>query len=227
MRILALDTALGLCSACVYDGETGQILSAESIVMDKGHAESLMPLIERVIAKIPGKFKTIERVAVSIGPGSFTGLRVALAAARAFGVALRVPVVGVTTLSAYALPYLFDGTDRVIASVIDARHSHFYAQIMGNDGQILMAPDVISITATADALAGKRVRVIGTGATLLEEILVDRGEDVLCDGNLSGPDIAAIAQLGLIATPHLSPPTPMYLKPPDALPQQNGRLARA
>lgn len=227
MRILALDTALGLCSACVYDGETGQILSAESLVMDKGHAESLLPLVERVVSRIPDKFRSIERVAVSIGPGSFTGLRVALAAARAFGLALRVPVVGVTTLSAFALPYLFDESRRVIASVIDARHAHLYAQVMGHDGQILVAPDVMSITSMADGLAGKRIRVVGNGARLLEAVLVDRGDDVICDGDFPGPDIAAIAQLGMIATPHLSPPTPMYLKPPDALPQQNGRLQRA
>lgn len=227
MRILALDTALGLCSACVLDGTTGETLSAESLIMDKGHAESLMPLIERVIARVPRKFDTIERVAVSVGPGSFTGLRVALAAARAFGVALRVPVVGVTTLSAFALPYLFDDTGRVIASVIDARHDHLYAQVMSNDGQILVAPDVISITAMADRLSGQPIRVIGTGARLLEHVLIDRGEDVLCDGDLPGPDIESVAHLGLIATPHLAPPTPMYLKPPDALPQQNGRLPRA
>ena len=195
--------------------------------MDKGHAESLLPLVERVIARIPGKFKSIERVAVSIGPGSFTGLRVALAAARAFGVALRVPVVGVTTLSAFALPHLFDESGRVIASVIDARHQHLYAQVMSNDGQIMMAPDVISLVAMADWLSGHRVRVIGTGARLLEAILIDRGEDVVCDGDLPGPDIVSLAQLGLIATPHLALPTPMYLKPPDALPQQNGRLPRA
>lgn len=227
MRILALDTALGLCSACVLDGATGMTLSAESFIMDKGHAESLMPLIERVIARVPGKFQTIERVAVSVGPGSFTGLRVALAAARAFGVALRVPVVGVTTLSAFALPYLFDESERVIASVIDARHEHLYAQIMSHDAQILMPPDVISISAMADQLRGKSVRVVGNGARLIENWLIDRGEDVLCDGDLPGPDIESIAHLGLIATPHLAQPTPMYLKPPDALPQQNGRLPRA
>lgn len=227
MRILALDTALGLCSACVLDGTSGETLSAESLIMDKGHAESLMPLIERVVARVPGKFETLERVAVSVGPGSFTGLRVALAAARAFGVALRVPVVGVTTLSAFALPYLFDESERVIASVIDARHEHLYAQIMSHDGQILLAPDVISISAMANELRDKRVRLVGNGARLLENWLIDRGEDVLCDGDLPGPDIESIAHLGLIATPHLAPPTPLYLKPPDALPQQNGRLPRA
>ena len=222
-----MDTALGLCSACVLDGTTGKTLASESLLMDKGHAESLMPLIERVIAKIPGKFRSIERVAVSVGPGSFTGLRVALAAARAFGIALRVPVVGVTTLSAFALPYLFDDTGRMIVSVIDARHAHLYAQVMSNEGEILMAPDVISISAMADWLHGRRVRVIGNGARLLETLLIDRGEDVLCEGDVPGPDIQSIAQLGLIATPHLALPTPMYLKPPDALPQQNGRLPRA
>lgn len=222
-----MDTALGLCSACVLDGMTGKVLATESLPMDKGHAESLMPLIERVVTKVPGKFKTIERVAVSVGPGSFTGLRVALSAARAFGVALRVPVVGVTTLSAFALPYLFDESERVIASVIDARHSHLYAQVMSHDGQILMPPDVVSISAMADWLHGRRIRVIGNGARLLETLLIDRGEDVVCDGDLAGPDIQSIAHLGMIATPHLALPTPMYLKPPDALPQQNGRLPRA
>ena len=82
MRLLAIDTALGLCSACVFDTETNTALASESIEMSRGHAEALMPLIERVVSQIDGEFTSLDRVAVSVGPGSFTGLRVALAAGR-------------------------------------------------------------------------------------------------------------------------------------------------
>src|SRR5262249_38124743 len=106
MRVLAIDTALEACSAAVLDTERGGIVASESIPMVRGHAEALMPLVARVMQKADLAFPALDRVAVTVGPGSFTGLRVGVAAARGIAVAAGKPAVGLTTLAAYAAPYI-------------------------------------------------------------------------------------------------------------------------
>src|ERR1700751_4592057 len=106
MRALAIDTALAACSAAVLDTGNGGLVARESVLIVRGHAEALMPLVAQVIKKSELAFADRERIVVTTGPGSFTGLRVGIAAARGLGVATNIPVVGVTTLSAYAAPYL-------------------------------------------------------------------------------------------------------------------------
>ena len=94
MRVLAIDTALAACAAAVLDTDHG-ILASETLPMLRGHAEALIPLIARVMKRSDMIFRDLGRIAVTTGPGSFTGVRVGLAAARGFGVATGVPVVGV------------------------------------------------------------------------------------------------------------------------------------
>ncbi len=110
MRVLAIDTALAACSAAVLDtavgGVSAGIVASESLPMVRGHAEALIPLIARVMKAAGMTFPDLDRLVVTTGPGSFTGLRVGIAAARGLGVATKIPVVGVSTLSAYAAPYL-------------------------------------------------------------------------------------------------------------------------
>ena len=136
MRILALDTALPAVCACVLDTATPEPLASETIVMERGHAEALLPLVERVMAKVEGGFASLDRIAVTVGPGSFTGIRVAISAARSFGVALDIPVVGVSTLAAFAAPLVLEPwapakkpaspLPPVIVPAIDARHGQVY-----------------------------------------------------------------------------------------------------
>ena len=83
MRCLAIDTALNGCSACVLETGAAEPLAMETLPIERGHAEALLPLVERVMAKVEGGFGSLDRVAVTVGPGSFTGLRVGLSAARA------------------------------------------------------------------------------------------------------------------------------------------------
>jgi len=195
--------------------------------MDRGHAEALMPLIERVINRVEGGFATLDRVAASIGPGSFTGLRVGLAAGRAIGMATDIPVVGVNTLSAFAAPLLGQSSDKWIASVIDARHSHVYLQLMGSDGKLALPPQIISIDDAIVAIGSKPFRIVGSAATLLGTALSEAGQSPEVEPDRAGADIDWIARLGAIANPEFAPPSPLYLRPPDALPQTNGRIARA
>jgi tRNA threonylcarbamoyladenosine biosynthesis protein TsaB len=94
MLILAIDTALDACAAGVLDTEAGAMIAQESQAMKRGHAEALMPLLARVIKQAGIVFSALDRIAVTTGPGSFTGLRVGLSAARGIALAAAKPEVG-------------------------------------------------------------------------------------------------------------------------------------
>ncbi len=225
MRILAVDTALGLCSALVMDTATDQIIARESLLMDRGHAEALMPLVERVMDKVPGGFSSLERIATTVGPGSFTGLRVGLSAARAIALATSLPIVGITTLSAFAAPYLGDGSERNVPSVIDARHQHVYLQISGGQGRIITPPCIIPILEAEALILSAEARIVGSGASLFANLAEASKLKVICEADQAGPDCEWVAKLAAFANPEDARPTPLYLRPPDAIPQQNGRIA--
>src|SRR6202049_2571874 len=109
MRILAIDTALEACAAGVIE-MPDRVLAQESLAMARGHAEALMPLLARVMDQAGIGFDALDRIAVTVGPGSFTGLRVGIAAARGIALATGKPAVGVSTLAALAAPF-FDADD--------------------------------------------------------------------------------------------------------------------
>src|SRR5579872_322206 len=135
MRVLAIDTALAACSAAVLDTDYGGILASESLPMLRGHAEALMPLLQRVMNDAGMAFPDLDRVAVTTGPGSFTGLRVGIAAARGIALAAEKPAVGISTLSAYAAPHMAEDGKFPVVAAIDARHAHVYLQVFAADGR--------------------------------------------------------------------------------------------
>src|SRR3954470_16285703 len=149
MLILAIDTALDACAAGILDTDLGKLVAQESQIMKRGHAEALMPLIARVMANSGIPFGAIDRIAVTTGPGSFTGLRVGISAARGIGLAAERPVVGVTTLAAYAAPVVNQAGEHPVISAIDARHDHVYLQVVAGNGSPLIWPRVAPL---ADAL---------------------------------------------------------------------------
>jgi tRNA threonylcarbamoyl adenosine modification protein YeaZ len=140
MRVLAIDTALESCAAAVLDPELGVV--REALPMARGHAEALMPLLARVMGEVKSGFAAIDRVAVTTGPGSFTGLRVGISAARGIALATGKPAYGITTLAAFAAPHIATDDSLPIAVAIDARHSHVYLQIFGAGGRSVVAPTV-------------------------------------------------------------------------------------
>src|SRR5215207_1937465 len=129
MRILAIDTALKACSAALFDSAADEIVVNESMAMERGHAEALMPLIARIMDQGAAEFSDLDRIAVTVGPGSFTGLRVGIAAARGIALAAGKPAVGVSTLSTLAAPHVAARTDHVIIAAIDARNEQVYFQV--------------------------------------------------------------------------------------------------
>ncbi|MEN3929738.1 tRNA (adenosine(37)-N6)-threonylcarbamoyltransferase complex dimerization subunit type 1 TsaB [Microvirga sp. W0021] len=226
MRVLAIDTALGACAAGVLDTETGQMLASESLEMVRGHAEALLPLIDRVMSQVQGGFESLNRIAVTVGPGSYTGLRVGISAARAIGLASKHPVVGVTTLSALLAPLISAQNRGIVAAAVDARHGHLYFQAVSASGRPIVAPSFMN---TRDAMrqigAGPAI-LVGSGAPLLAAIAASQGIEILSVDPIVAPDIAWVAQLGAIADPAQAMPRPLYLRNPDAQPQDHAKLAR-
>ncbi len=221
MKILALDTALLAVSACVLSDEGGAPEATESIAMERGHAEALLPLIDRVMARVEGGFEELDRVAVTVGPGSFTGLRVGIAAARAIGVACEIPVVGVSTLAALAAPLIMEQQPGVVGVAIDARHGNIFFAAFDSDGRSLLTPSLLPISEAASLLASEHVRLSGSGAAMLGAEAEKAGSfvEMVCE-NLA-PDIIFVAKLGLLADPLLALPRPLYLKAADAKPQNS------
>src|SRR5215813_9484697 len=167
MLILAIDTALDACSAAVLDTRASRMIATESQSMKRGHAEALMPLIGRVMKESGLPFAALDRVAVTTGPGSFTGLRVGLSAARGIGLAANKPVVGLTTLSAYAAPIVSEGGEQPVISAIDARHDHVYFQVVSGNGSSLIRPRVAPIDEALDAARFGALHLVGNAAQLL------------------------------------------------------------
>ncbi len=195
--------------------------------MERGHAEALAPLVQRVMSGVEGGFGSIDRLAATVGPGSFTGIRIGLATARAIGLALSAPVVGVSTLIAFAGPLLIDPKPGIIASAIDARHGLAYLQLLDASGRPVLGARVVTIRDAVRLIGSGPVRLAGSAAPAIAAEAARVGLTAEVVGTIAFPDILAIAQLGLVAEPSESPPRPLYLKAPDAQPAENAAIARA
>src|SRR5580693_2294869 len=164
MRVLAIDTALEACSAAVLDTEQAAVGAHESLPMVRGHAEALIPLIARVLEKAGLDFAALDRVVVTTGPGSFTGLRVGIAAARGIALAAGKPAVGLSTLSAYAAPHMAADETVPVVAAIDARHAHVYLQVFGPGGRTHTAPRLSPLAEAVRAAAAVRSCIVGSAA---------------------------------------------------------------
>lgn len=207
MIVLALDTALETCSAAVLDGD--RVLAARAEPMARGHQERLAPLVAEVMAEAGVGFDQLERIGVTVGPGSFTGLRVGLAFAKGLGVALDLPVVGVGALEAMVAE-----TTGFAAAIIDARRDQVYVQGF-RDGVMAGAPHALSLDDAVAMLidiesAGPSLAV-GPGAHLLATAFP--GAEIR---TTPGADPAALARLTAAAPHPHGPPQPIYLRAPDA-----------
>jgi len=221
MLILAIDTALDACAAAVLDTEAGHLVAQESQAMKRGHAEALMPLIGRVIAQSGVTFAALDRIAVTTGPGSFTGLRVGLSAARGIALAANKPVVGVTTLSAYAAPVVSQNGEHPVVSAIDARHDHVYLQVVSGNGGSLILPRVAAIEEALDAARFGAPHLVGNAARILADRWPADGPPPFAVDAQAAPDIAWVGWLGAAVSPDTAPARPFYLRAPDAKPPKD------
>ncbi len=226
MRVLAIDTALGACSAALLDTAAGRILGSESVPMVRGHAEALMPLIDGLFGHLGVAPTEIDRVVVTTGPGSFTGLRVGIAAARGMALAAGKPAIGVSTLQAYAAPHIAEDASAPVIAVIDARHSHVYLQTFAPGGHTVIAPRLASIDEAVRRAAEKPARIVGNAAKIVaDKAIAMRTLPIVIDDR-AAPDIAWVASTGAAMQEEVAPPKPLYLRAPDAQPQHAAQLPR-
>ncbi len=225
MKILAIDTALPAVSACVLTEGATAPDAEETLAMERGHAEALLPLIERVMAKVEGGFASLGRVAVTVGPGSFTGLRVGIAAARAIALAWDLPAVGVSTLAALAAPLILEEKPGTTVVAVDAKHGHVFLAAFHEDGRLMLAPRFSGVREAVAALGDGPLRLAGSGAPMLAIRAWSQGLAAEIIGEHVAPDIAFVARLGLLADPATAPARPLYLKAPDAKPPARSPLA--
>jgi tRNA threonylcarbamoyladenosine biosynthesis protein TsaB len=221
MLILAIDTALDACAAAVLDTSASKIIAQESQPMKRGHAEALMPLLARVMKASGVAFAALDRITATTGPGSFTGLRVGLSAARGIALAAGKPVVGVTTLTAYAAPIVSEDRGHPVISAIDARHDHVYYQVLGGDGNSLVKPSVAPIAEALDASRFGSPFLVGNAAQILADRWPAEAPPPFQIDRQPAPDITWVAWMGAAVDPERAPARPYYLRAPDAKPPKD------
>lgn len=227
MRILAIDTALAVCAVAVLNTEEGAWNTSETVPMFRGQAEALMPMIARVMDRTNIEFAELDRIAVTTGPGSFTGLRVGISAARGIALAAAKPAVGLSTLAAYAAPHIAQDDTLPVVSVIDARHNQVYMQVFGPGGRSIVSPRLTPIPeAVRTAAALGPMRLVGSGAHLIVSAWPSGEPPPSLVDARPAPDINWVARLGAAAAAGHGPPKPLYLRAPDAQPQDASRLPR-
>jgi tRNA threonylcarbamoyladenosine biosynthesis protein TsaB len=218
--LLALDASGPAISVAVL--RDGTLLAHHQQALARGHAERLPPALAACMAAAGSGFAALAAIAVTIGPGSFTGIRVGLAAARGLGFALGIPVLGVTTLDAVA--HGLDPAERAgrpVLALIDSKRADVFAQRFGPDLAPLDAPRALPLAAAAK-LAQPPLIVTGDAATM---IAAAAGLVIAP----AAPDARIIARLAAArwALGEAMPAAPLYLRPPDAtVPEAGGRLRR-
>lgn len=213
MLILALDTALSATTVVV--AREGRVLAARCDPMERGHQERAAVLVAEAMGEAGVAFSALDRIGVTIGPGSFTGVRVGLALAKGLALAWNTPLVGLGSLEALARSVVAAG---VVAAAIDARRARVYLQ-MFKDNAPLCTPDLVEVEAalaTIEALElGPQpvgaLTLIGSGAPILAEAAPTAFVEPL-----AYPSPEALAELTLAAHASDEPVRPLYLRGPDA-----------
>ena len=226
MRILAIDTALEACSVAVLDTGNPAGFVHESQPMVRGHAEALMPMIARVLDAAGLTATDLDRIAITVGPGSFTGLRVGIAAARGLALAIAKPAVAITTFAGFAAPYIAADDSLPVVAAIDARHDHLYIHVFGPGGRTLVPPKLVSLTDALRVATSGSPRVVGTGARILASHWPSAAAIPAAIDPRRAPDIGWVARLGAVAQDTGAPPKPLYLRAPDAKPPAAAQRAR-
>lgn len=206
--ILVIDTSGPVCAAGIHDSGRNLLVASKSETLGKGHAERLMPMINEVLGEAGLALRDMSRIGVTIGPGSFTGIRVGVAAARGFALSLGIPAVGVTTLQVVAEQVLEIDPPAPVVAAIDAGRAEIFAQAFLPKGVMLTEPaayDYDAVTLMVDRFGA---------------IPVGSGFDAI-EGRDHGPDSYPLDRIGRIAArlPDDIRASPVYIRGAGAKPQ--------
>ncbi|MBM7044438.1 MULTISPECIES: tRNA (adenosine(37)-N6)-threonylcarbamoyltransferase complex dimerization subunit type 1 TsaB [Rhizobium] len=217
MIVLALDTAGVDCAAAVYDSGSDSVMGEVTETIGRGHAEHLMHVIDEALAKAGTALSDVERVVVTVGPGSFTGIRIGVAAARGFALSLDIPAVGVTTLEVMAAAAGKQNPGKPVLAAIDAKREEIYLQAFDANGDPLDEARAVTVDEARTIAAAFDGIVTGTAVARLSDAPPAERPDAF--------PIAVVARLGA-AKPVSEKPKPLYLRGPDARPQAGYAVAR-
>ncbi len=213
MIILGIDTAMAACSVAVIDTAVAKPLASAFEPMDRGHAEALAPMVDKVMREAGVAYLAIDRVAVTMGPGTFTGVRIGLAMARGLGLALGIPVIGIDTLSAIAAN---DTSGLPLLVVSNARNAEVYAASFDGSRRLIAQPCVIADGHALKLLPPSGL-LLGSGA---QKVLTSSTRTDIRISSASGlPDAKQFVHLATQGPAPASMPAPLYLRAPDAKPQ--------
>lgn len=259
MNILAFDTCFGACSVSLSWQAGAEIAVPETrqqkrasrfAAMEKGHAERLVPMIGEVLAEASIGFDKVDRIVVTIGPGTFTGVRIGVAAARALALATGAKVVGESSLSLLGRqvrerllrercvevlgssagappPWIYEEVARKdVAIAVDARRDEIYFQLFGGDhNSALTEPLLVSPERAVAYLRDRETLAAGSGASRLSSAAQAAGRSVVARFHDLEPDARFLTSF--TEAPGLGPMRPLYLRAPDAKPQDGKSLPRA
>ena len=211
MTVLAIDTSTSACSAAVLS--QGRVLAHALRAMARGQSEALMPMVAEVMAEAGLGFDRLDLLAVTVGPGAFTGLRIGLAAARGLALATGLPLAGVSTpLAVAAAVPDSERAGRTILAVIESRRDEAWVQAFDPD-LVALGPVAALLPEQAAALVSGPLVVVGEGAG---RVLALR-PDAIAATAPAWPDAVTVARLAAAQWPagQSLAPEPLYLRPPD------------
>ncbi|MDA7948008.1 MAG: tRNA (adenosine(37)-N6)-threonylcarbamoyltransferase complex dimerization subunit type 1 TsaB [Hyphomicrobiaceae bacterium] len=229
MNVLALDTTLGACSAAVARGEPDAPDTTGAFELrEREHAEAIIPMIEHVLTDAGIGYEDLDAIAVTTGPGSFTGVRVGIATARGLALALDLPLIGATSLEVMArkaLEKINDAPD-VLGVVVDARRGQVYMAVFDGSGSTRSVPEALTPERAVTRLPeGGHTVLVGGGAELVRQASADPKALQVVLPDLQ-PDAQMLARMAMTRTPEREPLRPLYLRPPDAKPQSGKAIPR-
>jgi tRNA threonylcarbamoyladenosine biosynthesis protein TsaB len=222
MNILALDTSMGACSAAVLRaGDGPSRLHALHVEMPRGHAEALMPMVEEVLAGAEIEAGDLDLIAATVGPGSFTGVRIAIAAARGLALTTEARLFGTDSLTVMARAARLDGVDPQgpFAVAVDARRGMLYLGLFDADGHRLDGPRLIAPEAAIALVPAALHLAVGSGADALSAAAAEQGRAIETGLLTLQPSAAALAEIARASGETCDVLRPLYLRPPDAKPQ--------
>ena len=219
MKTLAVDTALGACSVAILND--GATLAHHWAAMPRGHAEALAPMVGQAMAEAGLAFTDLDRLAVTTGPGTFTGQRVGLAFMRGLRIALGKPLIGLTTLEVMAAAAEAETGTLLVAVLHEAKRGEVYAALYRGRETILPVQVAVyeaimlEIQSLAGESSGEMLAIAGTAGPDAAAWLEARGVAFALTA-IRQPDALWVARLAATAPEPAEPARPLYLRAPDA-----------
>jgi tRNA threonylcarbamoyladenosine biosynthesis protein TsaB len=214
--ILALDSSGAACSTALW--RRGAVVARRYRAMERGHAEALMPMLVETMVEAGETYAALTAVAVTVGPGAFTGIRIGLAAARGIGLAADVPVIGVTTFAAVAEAVSeAERRDRALLVLLDSKRGDVFVQEFTAERAAVGSPAILSPDAVLQRLSARSSVIAGDGIAVVRPSLEAAGLAVAHSAAAGPVDAAHVARLAARSVAQRTglPPTPLYLRAPE------------